>query len=282
MRRITTFSILLIIVGAVFLFFRDSIFEGLPEVKREGLAVVKEAREQISAPPPLIVEVRLPESFLTPEGIVRWTNIQRANNGLPFLKENPKLNSSALAKVEDMLAKQYFAHISPSGQGVGDLAKQAGYEFIAIGENLALGDFENDEELVRAWMDSPGHRENILNPQYQEIGVAVLQGEFGGRKTWLSVQHFARPLSACPKPSETLIAEISENQSKIEQMYFELSALQEEINQQKLRHDPEYNQKVEQYNLLVSEYNALIDETKMLIEQYNSQVRLFNACAQGA
>ncbi len=279
-KKLISLLFLLVFLGGI-LFFWQFLFRELPKVEREIPVLVGKIRKQIATPPPLIVEVRLPESFLTQAGVIQWTNIQRQKQGLPALRESNELNESSLIKVKDMLLKQYFGHISPEGEGVWDLASRAGYEFIAIGENLALGDFENDEKLLEGWMGSSGHRANILSSQYQEIGVAVLKGEFQGRETWLAVQHFGKPLSVCPQPSESLITEISENQSQIEKMYLTLSALEEEINSMRPKRGLAYNQKVEEYNNLVSQYNALIGKTKLLIEQYNNQVRLFNQCALG-
>ena len=124
--------------------------------------------------------LRVPDSIvlqkkidLTKAQVIEITNERRKENGgLAALKENLRLDVSAEKKLEDMFAKQYFEHLSPDNVGVKDLAKNAGYEYILIGENLAMGDFNNDSALLDAWMASPGHRENILNKNYTEIGVA--------------------------------------------------------------------------------------------------------------
>src|SRR5262249_8345343 len=114
---------------------------------------------------------------LTQAGVIKWTNIQRQENGaLPALTVNAKLNESAQLKLKDMFAKQYFEHVSPSGVGPDGLANEVGYAYASIGENLALGNFADDRALVQAWMDSPGHRANILGKSYREIGVAVGKG----------------------------------------------------------------------------------------------------------
>lgn len=272
--RLTLFLKLLIIfivvLGGV-LFFWDAM--QLPEIKKGITDLIQKTEKQISTLPPLRAEKEAPESFLTRAGIIQWTNIQREKYGLPPLRENAKLNASAVIKVEDMLANQYFSHQSPSGAAVGDLAESVGYEFIAIGENLALGNFENDEGLVQAWMDSPGHRANILNPQYQEIGVAVAEG--------LAAQHFGLPLSACSQPDETIKAEINTNQNQLEELQKTLELLQFEIKNARPKRGPAYTQKIEQYNNLISQYNTLVAETESLINQYNNQVRLFNECATG-
>src|SRR3989344_2386836 len=153
-------------------------------------------KKEIAAPPPLKAQKEAPtaEIILTADGVLSWTNKEREKAGLPDLAPNQKLTASALAKVRDMFKNQYFAHESPAGKGAGDLAEAEGYDFILIGENLALGNFEGDKALVEAWIASPVHRANILGSRYKEIGIAVGRGMFGGRETWLAVQHFALPL----------------------------------------------------------------------------------------
>jgi len=250
----------------------------LKSPEKIGDFLKKEIEREVSTPPPLRVEKEVPEAYLTRVGVIQWTNAQRAKYGLPPLKENPRLDVSAELKVQDMFEKQYFAHLSPSGEGVKDLAEVVGYEFIAIGENLALGNFQNDETLVQGWMDSPGHRANILNPSYQDIGVAVQKGQFEGRSVWLAVQHFGRPLSACPQPDENLKAQIDSNQNEIEKLQANLLKLEAEIKNMKPKRGPAYTQKIEEYNALVSQYNNLVDQTKSLITNYNNQVNLFNQC----
>jgi uncharacterized protein YkwD len=277
MRKLLLLLFLIIALGSVFIFW-ESVFKTKIISEKELPSLIEEFKEKITAPPPLVLEVHFPQSFLTKDGIIQWTNKQRIERGLPQLKENSELNSSAALKIQDMLAKQYFAHISPDGTSVGDLVKSVGYEFIAIGENLALGDFENDEKLVQSWMASEGHRANILNSQYREIGVAVFKGEFKGRLTWLAVQHFGTPLSVCPQLSKGLSHKITQNQRLIEELRNRLTKLQGEIQSMKPWSDSDYSQKVEEYNTLVLQFNNLIDETKRLIELYNSEVRTFNEC----
>lgn len=276
---------LILFAGGVLFFWQDildfyvKLSTKLPQIEKGITGLVQEAGKQILTPPPLRAEKEAPEAFLTRSGVIKWTNVQRENYGLPPFEENMNLDISAMAKVEDMFDGQYFAHISSSGLGVSDLAESAGYKFIVIGENLAMGNFENDEALVQAWIDSPGHRENILNANYQEIGVAVVKGVFEDKVTWLAVQHFAMPLSACPQPDATLKAEILANQIQIEELQQSLELLRIEIQNTRPRRGFEYAQKIEQYNNLVAQYNALVQETEVLINKYNSQVKLFNDCA---
>lgn len=281
--------VIVLVSGAIFFFWTDlsNFYSKLPskspEIEKEiGDFLIKEVEKQISTPPPLRAKEEAPESYLTRAGVVQWTNIQREKYDLPPLAENARLNVSAELKVKDMFEKQYFAHYSPSGEGVKDLTDIVGYEFIAIGENLALGNYENDRILVQAWMDSPGHRQNILNPSYQEIGVAVQKGEFEGRTTWLAVQHFGTPLSACPQLDTAVKTEIDVNQTEITKLQETLRVLEAEIRAMRPKRGLTYNQKVEEYNTLVSQYNNLIDQTKALINTYNNQAKLFNQCVSGA
>ncbi|OGZ60571.1 MAG: hypothetical protein A2919_01680 [Candidatus Spechtbacteria bacterium RIFCSPLOWO2_01_FULL_43_12] len=236
-------------------------------------------QRQIFAPGPLFGPQE-GEGLLTRSRVIEWTNIQRELAGLPALSENSKLNESASIKVDDMFEKQYFAHVSPSGDGAGELAGDVEYSFILIGENLALGNFGSDELLVDAWMDSPGHRENILKPGFTEIGVAVKRGEFEGRQTWLAVQHFAKPLSDCPQPQESLKAQIQANQTQLAEWDVELAERREDMENTHPKFGPIYESKRREYNELVERYNALSKATQAIIVQYNEQVNTFNACVK--
>lgn len=291
MRKIKLLLILSFFISALWavLFFRQPLTnlylkftQELPQISETMTnTIAQEIERVILTPPPLRAENESPRSFLTNDGIIEWTNIQRTNQGLLPLKENSLLNEAALAKTQDMLKDQYFAHESLSGLGVGDLADNAGYKFIMIGENLALGNFENNQVLVQAWMDSPGHRANILNQQYQEIGVSVVKGIYEGSSTWLAVQHFGLPLSACPQPNLFLKEKIDSNQAEIKSLQVAIVSLESELKSIKRRDRETYNLKVEEYNNLISRYNALVNETKSLVEQYNLQISLFNDCVSG-
>ena len=271
MRKISILILFLILISlAGFVFWNDVVdvyskFSlKLPKVGKEITNFLKEEAEKIIvAPPPLRSESENPQSFLTQQGVIKWTNNQRQKNGLSPLVENATLDKMAVAKVNDMFQNQYFAHESPTGVGVGDLAKTFGYDFIIIGENLALGDYKDDEALVQAWMDSPGHRANILNNRYQEIGVAVKKGVYEGRTTWLAVQHFGLPLSVCPLPNANTESQIEINQAKIDELQKTLAALQNEIMNMRPKRGELYNQKIEEYNNLVDQYNNLVETTKI-------------------
>lgn len=252
---------------------------GALNLKEAAEVVTEELKKEISTPEPLRLLQDAPRSALTQSGVINWTNIQRANYGLPALRQSPKLNEAARLKVNDMFTRQYFDHVSPTGGNISNLAQAVGYEYLSIGENLALGNYENDQILVQAWMNSPGHRANILNAKFSEIGVAVIRGQFEGKTTWLAVQVFARPLASCPQPDTALKAEIAVLETQIEALKREAEQKLYEIENTHPRRGPEYNQKVDEYNTLVEQINAKITELKILVSQYNQQVQIFNVCA---
>ena len=246
---------------------------------------IQEIEKAVSAPPPLRKDSGEAGGTLTGSGVIIQTNLQRSQNGnLPALKENSRLNAAAQAKLKDIFDQQYFEHINPQGHGPAYLAGQAGYAYISIGENLALGNFKDDADLVNAWMNSPGHRANILDNKYEEIGVAVGQGIYEGHSTWVAVQEFGRPASSCPAVDQYLKSQILSNKADIDQIEPQLIQLKNEIDSSKPHSQAEYdayNQKVAEYNALVKIYNNKVDELKIQTEQYNRQVQAYNACADG-
>jgi hypothetical protein len=133
------------------------------------------------------------ESSITIEEIIRLTNTERQKEGLPPVTENSKLNAAAQAKAQNMFEENYWAHYSPSGKDPWLFINGAGYEFSYAGENLAKSFYESDE-VVKAWMASKTHRENLLNKHYTNIGIAVLEGTLNGEKTTLVVQEFGKPV----------------------------------------------------------------------------------------
>ena len=140
--------------------------------------------------------VYLPETAffadLTKIELINFVNVSREQLGLQSLRENTELNEAAYLKAKDMFEKEYFAHYSLEGVSPWFWLKLIGYNYQAAGENLAIG-FLESEQVHRAWMNSESHKKNILNPNYQEIGIAVLKGNFKGSETTLVVQYFGNP-----------------------------------------------------------------------------------------
>jgi uncharacterized protein YkwD len=107
--------------------------------------------------------------------IVRLTNESRREAGLAPVTIDERLMAAARAKLFDMLKRDYFAHRAPDGRQPWAFMQAAGYRYQAAAENLAKG-YDNEPELQRAWMKSHGHRANILDPRFTEIGVADANG----------------------------------------------------------------------------------------------------------
>ncbi len=216
---------------------------------------------------------------LSSKTVIQLTNAERTKVGTGILKENALLNKAAESKIDDMFAGQYFEHVSPTGKGPADIIEKTGYAYIVVGENLAEGAFESNAELIAGWMNSPGHRENILNSKYTEIGVAVRQGIYKDAKVWMAVQEFGKPLKDCPEINPELKATITENEAQIHLRQDQLQAMNIEMADAQRRGDATtYNAMVPKYNEFVAQINQLIEKTKLLVATYNAQVQNFNTC----
>jgi uncharacterized protein YkwD len=217
-----------------------------------------------------------PENTLSAQGIIFHTNQSRASAGLGYLAQNDTLTRSAESKLQDMFKNQYFEHVSPNGESVSDGAKRYGYDFIVVGENLAMGVFGGDDQVVLAWMASPGHKKNILDKRFMDVGVAVGLGVYQGRRQWIVVQQFGKPLSSCNAPNLS-------SKDHIENLKSDLVVLEDMITKKhadiQTQTGEQYNQSAIEYNILVNDYNVKLNEIKNSIELYNESVRGFNQCA---
>lgn len=298
-----TTKVIILVAGLVLVyFFRAPILERIkplvmnipltPEAKKligpEGQLSSNTAKKEIPKdkevllPGPLAQLINMGDNAHTNfayEEIIRATNAERAKYNLKPLAEKNILNSSAIFKASDLNTLQYFEHKSPSGKDISNLASQFGYEYVIIGENLAMGNFESEDAIVQAWMNSPGHRANILNPKYTQIGVGLILGTWQGRPAWFAVQHFGKPLSDCPGIDKSLKSLVDKNQST-------LTTMQSSLADQKVKLEnggakgADYENMVKAYNELVAKYNTLITDTKEKISTYNLQVKAFNSCTQ--
>lgn len=121
--------------------------------------------------------------------LVNLTNRARVFYGLTPLSLDPALTDAAYTKAQDMLNQGYFDHTSPTGVKPWDYILNSDYDFELAGENLAM-DFETSKEIHYAWIQSPKHRTNILNPNFKDIGIATVKGSFENRQTYMVVQMF--------------------------------------------------------------------------------------------
>lgn len=122
--------------------------------------------------------------------VVKLVNIQRAKAGLKPMKQNWQLSRVARYKSQDMINKNYFSHQSPTYGSPFNMMESFGLRFSSAGENIAMGQ-RTPAEVMNSWMNSPGHRANIMNPSYTEIGVGLAKNKNG---TCYWTQMFMRPM----------------------------------------------------------------------------------------
>ena len=127
-----------------------------------------------------------------PAVLVDLTNSDRSTTDIPTLTINPLLEEAARQKAQDMATKGYFAHTSPEGRTPWYWLTNVDYSFSYAGENLAMGFFES-ADVNQAWLNSAGHKQNILNKNFTEIGIATAYGLYNGVETTFVVQMFGRP-----------------------------------------------------------------------------------------
>ena len=121
--------------------------------------------------------------------MIQFANDAREENNLPALAVNDVLVNSATQKGNDMLLREYFAHDTPDGKKPWNFINKKEYDYVFAGENLAM-DFVSGVMIHEAFMKSPSHRRNILDPDYKEIGVAVVSGKMFGNDTDILVMFF--------------------------------------------------------------------------------------------
>jgi uncharacterized protein YkwD len=118
-------------------------------------------------------------AFASPINEANLTNLingERESRDLPLLNINNDLDNSATLKSKDMINRDYFDHYA-FGLSPWDFIANGGYDYLYAGENLAM-DFQTSEGMVKAWMNSPTHRDNILNPEYRDLGIGVVKGTY--------------------------------------------------------------------------------------------------------
>lgn len=131
-------------------------------------------------------------ALVLPKVLVDYANQDRDTKNYGHLAINPVLEKAAQMKANDMAENSYFAHKSPTGKTPWYWFEQAGYDFSYAGENLAVN-FNDSVDVNTAWMNSPGHRDNIMNSNFTEIGIATADGMYQGKRTTFVVQLFGRP-----------------------------------------------------------------------------------------
>lgn len=147
-----------------------------------GVSEIKSYNPQISNPNMIITGkvIKVPDlsAIIANENeVVRLVNVERSKVGQAPLKANWQLSRVARYKSEDMRDKKYFSHTSPTYGSPFDMMKNFGLTYSAAGENIAMGQV-SPAEVMKSWMNSPGHKQNILSPNYTEIGVGYASGSY--------------------------------------------------------------------------------------------------------
>jgi uncharacterized protein YkwD len=132
------------------------------------------------------------QSDVTRQELLIETNARRLDDGKPALKLSDTLSTAATMKARDMFTQQYWAHNAPNGRTPWHWFKKADYSYAYAGENLAKG-FSTSDGVVTAWMNSPEHRENLLDERYKDVGFAVISGTLNGEVTRLVVAFYGTP-----------------------------------------------------------------------------------------
>ena len=240
---------------------------------------------------------------LEKEALIRLTNEARSINGLTELTENELLDTVAEERARDMIDKQYFAHVSPTGEGASDVAQRSGYRYKIIAENIAKGSFLTNQKLIDGWMQSPGHRKNILSSDVREIGVSILKGTMQGEETWVGVQVFglqSPPVSdkSCTPPPSELANQISAKKSEIQGLNERIVNLRQELEHENTsigmeriaagrdytrNHDlngriSTHNEKINWHNQLAAELREKGASLNSMVDDYNRMVQDYRNC----
>lgn len=141
-------------------------------------------------------------SEISTTNLVELANEDRQNKGINPLKYNKKLERAAFLKAENMFKEQYWAHYGPHKESPWQFILESGYTYAYAGENLAKG-FSDSQSVHDAWMASPTHRANIMDGQFQEVGIAVVKGKLLGSDVFLVVQMFGSPTYVPANPDKT-------------------------------------------------------------------------------
>lgn len=128
-------------------------------------------------------------SEITEQKLIELANQERLQHGLNTLSIDPLLYFAAQNKAQDMVNNHYFDHYTPDGRSPWNFINAVGYNYLYAGENLAM-DFRTAEGVHKAWLSSSPHRDNILNPRYEDIAIAVVKGQINNHQTTLVVEMF--------------------------------------------------------------------------------------------
>jgi hypothetical protein len=216
--------------------------------------------------------------------IITLTNRDRENNNLNPLTINPVLSKAALSRANDMASNNYFSHYGPDGKKPWDWINREEYPYLNVGENLAMN-FLSADSAHSALMQSPLHKKNILNPNYEEIGLAIINGKIDDKDTTILVEMFATKKSNAIEPlvSETEPENITkEEEIKQETKNDEIKVLssENEINEVQIKderpEEPLVQPKNQEVEIIKEEIISQEDEEKNIEKIEEEDIEEFN------
>jgi len=142
---------------------------------------------------PKVGSVKAPATDFSHQSLLNETNKVRRQHGAPLINLNTDLSTAARLKAQDMLVRQYWAHVAPDGTTPWYWFREVNYRYDFAAENLAKG-FQTPLGVVAAWMDSEEHRNNMLSRDYQDVGFGVAEGTLNGEQTTVVVAMYGSPI----------------------------------------------------------------------------------------
>ena len=136
------------------------------------------------------------------EELIQLSNQARTNEGVGELRTSPRLQHAAQAKADDMIERDYWSHYAPDGTSPWFFIESEGYNYRFAGENLAKS-FQTSQGVLHGWLQSPDHRDNLLDSRFSEIGIATASGRLEGEDTTVVVAMYATPQPVSVQLGET-------------------------------------------------------------------------------
>ena len=198
-----------------------------------------------------------------------------------------------------MFEKQYFAHVSPFGEQASDIAQRIGYRYKIIGENIGSGRFFTNQKVIDGWMQSPGHKKNILSTDVQDLGAAIIKGNMNGQETWIAVQIFGLQSpevsqATCVVPSQALFQEIQVKKTELGDLQDRLTRLKQELDDEHASIETDrrisprstdlnlkikiYNEKSNLHNSYLADMKAKSLVLQSMVNEYNEMLQTYNSC----
>ena len=139
------------------------------------------------------LDIAIAKDNISESTLLKLVNQERKNNKIEPLRLNQKLIQASINKAKDLIKNEYFENTSKDGRVFSEFIKETGYQYNYIGENLAVN-FKNNESIIKAWLESPSHRDNLLNEAFIETGISVQTYQ----NRTIIVQIFGRPNNIDP------------------------------------------------------------------------------------